>query len=224
MDVAFQMRGIPHVILVDAARSGSKPGTLFELPGSEVEQTPPLAGINLHAFRWDHALAFARWLLKEDYPSHITVYLIEGENFDIGAGLSAAVDQALERLADRLLASWQSLPSDSLSATATDSEHKLGPNEVHLDFDGDGYLRIGQAIAARFFPADVLVPLWRDGRLLLLPTRGAAAGGLLLKQRNAAGDRCVLLSELFQFQMPVGRFVATWHEDLGGLEVHLKVS
>jgi hydrogenase maturation protease len=103
MDVAFQMRGVPHVILVDACRSGSEPGALFKLPGSEVEHLPPLQGINLHAFRWDHALAFARWLLKDAYPETITVYLIEGEHFTVGEALSPAVETAMHTLADMLL-------------------------------------------------------------------------------------------------------------------------
>lgn len=102
MDVAFQMRGVPHVILVDACQSGSEPGTLFEVPGEEVEQVPPDSGMNLHAFRWDHALAFGRWLLKEDYPEKITVYLIEGVTYEVGAELSEQVDQAINRLVDKL--------------------------------------------------------------------------------------------------------------------------
>ncbi|MFM7135542.1 MAG: hydrogenase maturation protease [Planctomycetota bacterium] len=104
MDVAFQMRGVPEVILVDACRSDSEPGSLFEVPGEEVENLPPLAGINLHAFRWDHAIAFARWLLKDDYPAKVTAYLIEGERFQPGEVLSPAVDRAIDRLADLLLA------------------------------------------------------------------------------------------------------------------------
>lgn len=106
MDVAFQMRGVPEVILVDACTSGSEPGAVFEVPGTEVEHLPPLSGINLHAFRWDHAIAFGRWLLKDDYPEKVTAYLIEGASFDPGAGLSPAVDRAIDRLADRLLATW----------------------------------------------------------------------------------------------------------------------
>ncbi|QJW94965.1 hydrogenase maturation protease [Frigoriglobus tundricola] len=103
MDVAFQMRGVPKVVLIDACSSGSEPGTLFEVPGREVEQLPPLAGINLHAFRWDHALAFARWLLKADYPTDVTAYLIEVEQTKIGAPLSPRVDAAVDRLVRRLL-------------------------------------------------------------------------------------------------------------------------
>jgi len=104
MDVAFQMRGVPRVILVDACISGSEPGSLFEVSGHEVENLPPLAGINLHAFRWDHAIAFARWLLKDEYPADVTAYLIEGERFEVGEPLSPRVDAAVDRLVDLLLA------------------------------------------------------------------------------------------------------------------------
>jgi hydrogenase maturation protease len=104
MDVAFKMRGADQVIVVDAARSGAPAGTLYRVPGRELETLPPLEGINLHAFRWDHALAFGRWLLKDAYPRNITVYLIEGEHFEHGAPLSSAVQARMEELAARLVA------------------------------------------------------------------------------------------------------------------------
>lgn len=103
MDVAFQMRGVRHVILVDACVSGSEPGAIFKLPGDVVETLPPLKGINLHAFRWDHALSFAHWLLKEDYPKLISVYLIEAQSLLIGDPLSAPVSGAMHKLAGILL-------------------------------------------------------------------------------------------------------------------------
>ena len=115
MDVAFQMRGVAEVILVDACRSGSEPGAVFEVPGSEVENLPPLTGINLHAFRWDHAIAFGRWLLKDDYPENVTAYLIEGENFEVGEGLSPAVDRAIDQLVDRLLERLGTRPVEASS-------------------------------------------------------------------------------------------------------------
>ncbi|HNP72030.1 MAG TPA: hydrogenase maturation protease [Kouleothrix sp.] len=101
MDVAFKMRGADRVIIVDAAWTGAAPGTLFQVPGEELENLPPL-GANLHAFRWDHALAFGRWLLKDEYPHDITVYLIEGECFEHGAPLSTAVAATMESLAQQL--------------------------------------------------------------------------------------------------------------------------
>ena len=113
MDVAFQMRGVPHVILIDACVSGSEPGATFCLPGSEVEHLPPLAGINLHAFRWDHALAFAHWLLKGEYPEKITVYLIEAQDLVIGDPLSAPVEAAMHKLADRLLEELSPTPREA---------------------------------------------------------------------------------------------------------------
>jgi hydrogenase maturation protease len=102
MDVAFKMRGARSVTLVDACTTGSPPGTLFEVPGEETEKLPPLEGINLHAFRWDHALAFGRWLLKDEYPERIRVFLIEAGTTEPGAALSPPVEATLERLVARL--------------------------------------------------------------------------------------------------------------------------
>lgn len=98
MDVAFQMRGVPHVILVDACTTESEPGTIFRVPGTEVEHLPALGQLNLHAFRWDHALAFARWLLKDAYPREVEVFLIEAAQLDMGAPLSPAVEAAVPRV------------------------------------------------------------------------------------------------------------------------------
>lgn len=107
IDVAYEMRGADEVILVDACRSGSEPGTLFAVSGDVVEKLPPPSGINLHAFRWDHAIAFGRWLLKDEYPKCVTAYLIDGARFEVGEGLSPEVDQAVSQLAARLRAGWR---------------------------------------------------------------------------------------------------------------------
>jgi hydrogenase maturation protease len=102
MDVAFRMRGAGQVVLVDACTTGGEPGTLYRLTGADVEELPPLEGINLHSFRWDHALAFGRWLLKDDYPDDIVVYLIEAGGFEFGAPLTAAVELAMDELVEHL--------------------------------------------------------------------------------------------------------------------------
>ncbi len=207
MDVAFQMRGVPHVILVDACQSGSEPGAIFELPGEEVEHLPPLTGINLHAFRWDHALAFGRWLLKNEYPAKVTVFLIEGQEFQVGDSLSLKVDRAINQLVDHLF------------KMLDDDQRRLCKNQAAIEITADGYMRLSKEDAERFFPEDTLVPLRRDGQLYLLPTRGAAAGGLLLKRRNARGDRSLLVNEVFQFEVPAGVFTAVWDEQIAGLRV-----
>lgn len=107
MDVAFRMREMDRVIIVDASRTGAQPGALFKVPGTELENLPPLDGMNQHAFRWDHALAFGRWLLKGEYPKDITVYLIEGSDFAAGVDLSAPVAATMETLARMLVTELQ---------------------------------------------------------------------------------------------------------------------
>jgi len=103
MDVAFAMRGVPRVILVDASAVGVEPGTVHRVPGEHlVDHTPPEG--NLHRFRWDQALGFAQWLLKDDYPDEITVWLVEGGSFEIGAPLSEPVQAAVARVADAIVA------------------------------------------------------------------------------------------------------------------------
>lgn len=106
MDVAFRMRGAGHVILVDACSSGGECGAIYELPASEAE-TPPLeAAGNLHSFRWDHAIAFARWLLKDEFPDRVTAFLIEAESTAPGMELSATVDASMHELIDLLMSRW----------------------------------------------------------------------------------------------------------------------
>ena len=103
MDIAFAMRGVPRVIVVDASRVGVEPGTVNRVPGEELTDLTPPAG-NLHSFRWDQALGFATWLLKDEYPDDITVWLVEGESFEPGAPLTPAVQASVEQIADAIVA------------------------------------------------------------------------------------------------------------------------
>lgn len=103
MDVAFAMRGARRVIVVDASQVGVEPGTVHRVPGEELTDLRPPDG-NLHRFRWDQALGFAQWLLKDEYPEDITVWLIEGESFEPGAVLTPAVQASVERVADVIAA------------------------------------------------------------------------------------------------------------------------
>jgi hydrogenase maturation protease len=103
MDVAFAMRGARRVIVVDASQVGVEPGTVHRVPGEELTDLTPPDG-NLHRFRWDQALGFAQWLLKDEYPEDVTVWLIEGESFEPGAVLTPAVQASVERVADLIAA------------------------------------------------------------------------------------------------------------------------
>lgn len=101
MDVAFAMRGASRVVVVDASRIGVEPGTVHRVPGSELTDLAPPEG-NLHRFRWDQALGFAQWLLKEEYPDDVTVWLIEGASFEPGAPLTPAVEAAVAQVAEAI--------------------------------------------------------------------------------------------------------------------------
>jgi len=90
-----------------------------------------------------------------------------------------------------------------------------------IELSANGYLHIPAKLAQTHFPHDVLVALARDGELWLLPTRGAAAGGLLLKQRNLHGDRSVLIWELLPPATAPGPRPATWDAENGALRVAL---
>jgi hydrogenase maturation protease len=104
MDVAFAMRGQDRVVVIDASTgSGHPPGTLFRVPGEVLEELPPPEGRNLHAFRWNHALAFARWLLKDEYPADVVVWLVEAQSLGHGEPLTPVVEATMRDLADRLL-------------------------------------------------------------------------------------------------------------------------
>ena len=101
MDIAFAMRGAQRVVVVDASSIGVEPGTIHRVPGQELEDLEPPHG-NLHAFRWDQALGFARWLLKDDYPRDVTVWLVEGQSFQHGDVLTPAVQASVEYIADAI--------------------------------------------------------------------------------------------------------------------------
>ncbi len=92
---------------------------------------------------------------------------------------------------------------------------------LQVELTSRGYLHLPADLAGRYFPHDVLVALARGPELWLLPTRGAAAGGLLLKQRNLHGDRSVLIWELLPAGTPPGPRPAFWDERSGALRVAL---
>jgi len=201
MDVAFQMRGVPEVILVDASKSGSEAGAIFQVPGNELEHLPPLTGIHTHAFRWDHALAFGRWLLKDEYPKNITVYLIEGTSFAFGEPLSEPVERAMKSLARRILNRLQS--------------------RVEVEITAQGSLHLSAEVAREFFAQDTLLVQIKGKEMWLLPTRGAASGGLFLKQHTVRGDRSVVIWEHLPADFQPGTRLAFWDSAHHALRVAL---
>lgn len=98
IDVMFQARGSQKLVIIDANQSNSEPGTVFKVPGSELENLPQ-PSYNLHDFRWDNALYAGRKIFKEEFPKGITVYLIEAGDISFGLELTSAVAQAAQKVA-----------------------------------------------------------------------------------------------------------------------------
>ena len=108
--VIFAARGCRRLIVVDACRSGSEPGAVFELPGSELSDRPsrPLA---THDFRWEDAIAAGRRIFGDEFPADVTVFLIEAQSLDFGLGLTPIVWAATAKVADRIAALLRAVPA-----------------------------------------------------------------------------------------------------------------
>ncbi|MEM1362158.1 MAG: hypothetical protein AAGF94_10640 [Pseudomonadota bacterium] len=79
-----------------------------------------------------------------------------------------------------------------------------------------------------FAGLDAVIILIRDGNLLILPVRQMAAGGCLLKMRNARGDRVATAPDVFEAHS-LSDFSAmalevTWSADDGALVAPLLVN
>lgn len=178
MDVMFQARGASRLVIVDASRSGSEPGAVFEVPGEEL-QADYEPSLSLHDFRWDHALAAGRRIFREQFPREVSVWLIEAQSLDFGLELSAPVRAAAARVIERLAGEIDALPPAA----------EVVAGSVHLPREA----------CQRWLPGiESVALLEREGALLLLPLVRDSAGGLLLKQRNARGDRVVQAQEFFR--------------------------
>ena len=210
MDVGFQMRGAKRVVIVDASTTGVAPGTVYRVPGEELGELPPLSGLHTHSFRWDHAIPFARWALGDACPTDITVFLIEAAEMEMGADLSEPVERGMEQVIDIV-------ERDFLGPLRPQT-----PDDVTVEITADGYLRMDAALAASRFPSDALAAVPRDGALWLFPLRGPSSGGLLLKQRNAAGDRAALVREVLPDGFPGGRYEASWDDEHKALHIPLQ--
>lgn len=202
MDVAFGMRGAARVVLVDAASSGGEAGTVYRVPGDELATLPPIDGLHTHSFRWDHALSFSTWLLGPERPTDVTVYLVEAASLEPGAPLTPAVEEGMNRVIELI-------------------EREHYPRSDTIELTDDGYLHLPASLAERHFPGDALVARVEDDTLELVPLVSVGHGGLLLKRRNAAGDRSALIHQVLGFTPIAGRFEASWDEDRGALLVPL---
>jgi hydrogenase maturation protease len=101
MSAMFAARGCHSLIIVDACRSGSEPGAIFEVPGAELECCPA-PSMNLHDFRWNNALYAGRKIFRDAFPQDVTVLLIEAESLAFGIGLTPVVAESVKKVAVRI--------------------------------------------------------------------------------------------------------------------------
>lgn len=101
MAVMFAARGASTLIVVDACRSGSDAGAVFELDGGRLEQ-PHQPSFTLHDFRWEHALYAGRRMFGDAFPGDVVVELIEAGTVAFGVGLSPPVDAAVDIVVGRI--------------------------------------------------------------------------------------------------------------------------
>jgi hydrogenase maturation protease len=89
-----------RLILVDATRSGAEPGLLICLDAAADPLPAELFHYSTHRFGLAEAVETARAL--GSLPVSVTVYGIEGENFDAGIALTASVERTASELVERL--------------------------------------------------------------------------------------------------------------------------
>ncbi len=89
------------VILIDAVRSGTEPGTLHRLDAHTQPIPTRFFHCSTHAFGVAEAIELARALSQ--LPSRVIVYGIEGKTFEAGQGLSPEVEKATQEVVERAL-------------------------------------------------------------------------------------------------------------------------
>ncbi len=94
--------GATEVILIDAVRSSSAPGTLHSIDLSTNNIPRSVGARSSHAFGVAEAVATARELGV--LPSRVHLFGVEGESFSPGTGLSPTVRSRVDELVQAILA------------------------------------------------------------------------------------------------------------------------
>ena len=101
MSVMFAARGCSSLIVVDCCQTGGTPGAVFEVPGPELEAAHQ-PSLNLHDFRWDHALHAGRLIFREEFPKDVVVLLVEAGSLALGVGLTGEVAAGASKVCARV--------------------------------------------------------------------------------------------------------------------------
>jgi len=95
-------QGRAQVIVVDAATSGAAVGTIHVFDAAAESLPTDFFCYTTHRFGLAEAVELARQL--GGLPERLTIYAVEGETFDLGEGLSAAVDAGVDKVVERISA------------------------------------------------------------------------------------------------------------------------
>ncbi len=186
MEIMFEARGADKLIIVDACASGSEPGAIFEAPGGEFENASP-PSYTLHGFRWDHALYAGRRIFANAFPRDVTVFLVEAKSLDYGLDLSPEADRAADIVVGKIGALIGAYPNTG----GDDRRVRFRLRRDHLYFDTAAYAAHMQGLCS-------VALLRKGGDLHVAPLVGAGAGGYLIKQVNARGDRAIHAADFFR--------------------------
>lgn len=86
-----------------------------------------------------------------------------------------------------------------------------------------GYLHIPAKEAKQYFNTGAIIVQIKKSDLVIMPTSYVGAGGLILKYRNAKGDRTVFIGEILPEDVHYGVREAKWDEDLLAFRVPLHI-
>lgn len=211
MEVMFATAESTSVILVDASSTGSEPGTMFEVPGTELARRRE-PSLSLHDFRWDDALGAGCKIYGDDFADKVTVFLIEAADTGFGLEVSDAVTAAGDRVYERIL---EAIAAHAVARHADLSEWTVVVDRGWLQVPVDLYQRV-------FDDREGVVPFALDEALCFMPVR-QVEGGLLAKVKNACGDRSIDASEFLRANGwdDWGRYEcrASWESSLGALSI-----
>jgi hydrogenase maturation protease len=93
--------GLDAAILVDAVQSGAPPGTLHKLTQEDLLDFGEGTG-SAHGWGAAETLSLGRQLSQEDLPERIFIIGVEAVQFELGEGISPAVEASIPKAIDMI--------------------------------------------------------------------------------------------------------------------------
>lgn len=100
-DLMEAWQGANEAVVVDAVSSQAEVGTIYQIEVGNQSVPERLFHYSTHNLSIAEAIDLSRAL--GTLPPHLTICGIEGENFDLGAGLSPEVEEAAEKVVQTIV-------------------------------------------------------------------------------------------------------------------------